>query len=104
MWRANIILITVLFWTAPVWAEVEPSGKMRVLALQCLACHGENAQTDNALPSLARLPASYLIQALREFKSGQRLGTLMPAIVAARSDREIVALARALVETWDLFR
>ena len=60
----------------------------------CTACHGENGRSDNTMyPMLAGQYESYLYQALKQYKSGQRQNAVMAGMVANLSDRDMRDLA-----------
>ena len=60
----------------------------------CAACHGETGNGDNpAYPKLAAQYASYLAQALRDYRSGARTNAIMAGFAAPLSDDDIENLA-----------
>ena len=69
--------------------------RARSLAATCAACHGTDgrATTEAALPGLAGMPAPYLAEQMKAFKSGVRTGTLMPQLAKGYSDAQIEQLA-----------
>ena len=69
--------------------------RTRTLAATCAACHGTDgrATTEAALPGLAGMPAPYLAEQMKAFKSGVRTGTLMPQLAKGYSDAQIEQLA-----------
>ncbi len=53
-------------------------------AVVCSACHGQNGHSTNGeWPSLAGQHASYIVEQLKAFKSGQRANPVMAPMVAA---------------------
>jgi cytochrome c553 len=60
----------------------------------CAGCHGTDGVSKGAAPSIKGLPASYLGQAMKDFKSGARPGTIMGRIAKGYSDKEIDAMAQ----------
>ena len=69
--------------------------RARSLAATCAACHGTDgrATSEAALPGLAGVPAPYLVEQMKAFKSGARTGTLMPQLAKGYSDAQIEQLA-----------
>jgi cytochrome c553 len=60
----------------------------------CAGCHGvDGNSTVGANPRLAGQYESYLLQALRQYKSGQRQNLLMGGMVAALSLQDMKDLA-----------
>ncbi len=69
--------------------------RARSLAATCAACHGTEGRAAQgaSLPGLAGMPAPYLAEQLKGFKSGARPGTLMPQLAKGYSDTQIEQLA-----------
>jgi cytochrome subunit of sulfide dehydrogenase len=69
--------------------------RTRSLAATCAACHGTagRAVEGAAVPGLAGLPAAYLAENMKAFKSGTRMATVMPQIAKGYSDAQIEQLA-----------
>ena len=69
--------------------------RARSLAATCAACHGTDgrATAGAALPGLAGMPAPYLAEQMKAFKSGARAGTLMPQLAKGYSEAQIEQLA-----------
>ena len=70
--------------------------RTRSLAATCGQCHGTDGHAIDAaaLPGLAGLPASYLVEQMSSFKSGTRPATVMHQIARGYSDAQIDQLAR----------
>ena len=68
--------------------------RARSLAATCAACHGTDgrATAGAALPGLAGMPASYLVEQMKSFKSSVRPGTVMPQLAKGYSDAQIEQL------------
>jgi cytochrome c553 len=67
----------------------------RAKAVQCQACHGLDdglARIPQA-PHLAGQNETYLVKALRDYRSGARKDPMMSVVAAGLSDREIEDLA-----------
>ena len=70
--------------------------RTRSLAATCAQCHGTDGHAIDgaAVPGLAGLPASYLIEQMSAFKSGARPATVMHQIARGYNDAQIEQLAR----------
>lgn len=63
-------------------------------AQTCAACHGANGISDSdQFPILAGQYKDYLIQALHEYKNGQRNNPIMKGMAAGLTDDDIKNLA-----------
>lgn len=64
-------------------------------SVACQACHGDtgNKSIDDATPKLGGQYESYLLHALRSYKSGQRKNLIMSGQVANLSDIDLRDLA-----------
>lgn len=64
------------------------------LAQTCVACHGDGgASTVDTNPKLAGQYESYLLQALKSYKSGDRQNAIMAGFAAALSEQDMADLA-----------
>jgi cytochrome c553 len=64
------------------------------LSATCAACHGADGNsTIEANPILAGQYESYLVQALKDYRSGARQNAIMAGFAAALSDQDIRDLA-----------
>lgn len=64
------------------------------LSQTCAACHGVGgASTVAANPKLAGQYESYLVQALKAYKSGDRQNAIMSGFAAALSEQDMADLA-----------
>ncbi len=61
------------------------------LAGECVACHRTNSET--AIPPINALPAPYFIEALREYRDGERDHELMRSVARSLGASEMEALA-----------
>lgn len=60
----------------------------------CAACHGtDGSPVLPEYPNLAGQHADYLLQALRDYKSGKRKNAVMAGIVASLKDEDFVAIS-----------
>jgi cytochrome c553 len=93
MWKfPRPFLVAALMPAAVAHAAASPPPARLGL---CATCHGRNgvAQIPGA-PNLAGEPYQYLLQALHEYRTGQRDVPVMRAAAGPLSRREIEALAR----------
>ena len=65
----------------------------KVKAAMCAACHGVNGEGIAANPALAGKKEDQLIQAMKEYKSGQRDNAVMKGILSSLSDQDLANLA-----------
>jgi cytochrome subunit of sulfide dehydrogenase len=65
------------------------------LAATCANCHGSNGVVVNgsAVIGLAGLPASYMVEQMKAFKSGARPATVMHQLAKGYSDAQIEQMA-----------
>ena len=59
----------------------------------CFNCHGTNGRGHSAIPPLAGLSKSYIIEQINAFKSGTRSATVMQQLAKAYTDDEIARAA-----------
>jgi cytochrome c553 len=72
-------------------SDVEATGP----ALQCVACHGKNGISVNAMwPTLAGQHEDYLLQALKKYRDGSRGDPVMGAQAALIAEEDLPRLAR----------
>jgi cytochrome subunit of sulfide dehydrogenase len=99
--RTPLILSLLLAATA---ATAQPAAsntaatellRQRTLAAACAQCHGTagKAAPGTPLASLAGMPAAYLTQQMKAFKTGERTATVMHQIAKGYSDEQIAQLA-----------
>jgi cytochrome subunit of sulfide dehydrogenase len=85
---AAVAVVLASTASAAFAAPVGPAG-----ASSCTGCHAANPGVDSPIPRLnGRNPAETAAQ-MREFKTGQRKGTVMDRISKGFSDAEIQAIA-----------
>ena len=65
----------------------------KVKAAMCAACHGVNGEGIAPNPALAGKKEDQLIQAMKEYKSGQRDNAVMKGILSSLSDQDLANLA-----------
>ncbi len=74
-------------------------GRKLVEARNCRNCHNPDYSGRSQMPRLANQREDYLLKALRDYKSGQRIGygsATMPEEVAGLSDNDLADLAHYL--------
>jgi cytochrome c553 len=93
------LLLTVLFGTAlsltgaTAWAAGD-AAKGKEKSTLCASCHGADGNsTIPANPRLAGQHASYLLQALHDYKSGARNNPIMAGFAGALSEQDMQDLA-----------
>jgi len=96
--RVGVTLALASVFSACVVAQEPPtpqSLRARSLAANCAACHGTDgrAAAGTLLPGLAGVPAPVLIEQMKAFKTGARVGTVMPQLAKGYSDAQIEQLA-----------
>jgi len=65
-----------------------------MLANTCAGCHGTNGVSAGpAMPTIAGMPAPYMIMLMEEFKSGDRPSTIMGRLAKGYSDKETAQIA-----------
>ena len=69
--------------------------RVQALAATCANCHGTGgkAVTGSAVPGLAGIPAVYMVEQMKAFKSGARQATVMHQLAKGYSDTQIEQLA-----------
>ncbi len=93
--RAPLLLVTLLVAAGSALAQDAQALRARSLAATCAQCHGTEGRAIDgaAVPGLAGMPAPYLAEQLKGFKSGARAGTVMPQLAKGYSDAQIDLLA-----------
>ncbi|HEX5488353.1 MAG TPA: cytochrome c [Rhodanobacteraceae bacterium] len=94
--RKLLVLTLILAGFAPGVAPAETSAPERPARLGlCAACHGEDGHARiPGAPNLAGQPYRYLLQALHEYRSGQRSAPVMRAATGPLTDKDTQELAR----------
>ena len=87
------VAAALLLFAGAAGAGGDPSaGKAK--AEPCAACHGETGNADNpAYPKIAGQYQTYLEQALRDYRSGDRSNAIMAGFASPLSDQDIEDLA-----------
>jgi len=91
---AAVLLLGALLssWAGTAYARDPIAGKAR--AAMCATCHGSMglSQLPNA-PHLAGQPAIYLVEQLKNYRSGKRQNEMMQVMAKPLTDQEIDNLA-----------
>jgi cytochrome c553 len=74
---------------AAMTASAEPPAG----AAACSGCHPSSTRVTSPVPRLAGLDQAAIIRAMQEFRSGQRIATVMDRIAKGFTDAEIQAIA-----------
>ena len=62
-------------------------------AAACTGCHPASTRVPSPVPRLAGLDRAAIVRAMQDFRSGQRLATVMDRIAKGFTDEEIQAIA-----------
>lgn len=91
-----LVLTSMLAVFAPGVALAATPAPVRPARLGlCAACHGEDGHARiPGAPNLAGQPYQYLLQALHDYRSGQRNAPVMRAAAGPLTDKDMQALAR----------
>jgi cytochrome c553 len=67
----------------------------RSLAATCANCHGTDGRAvpNSTVPSIAGMPAAYITEQMKAFKSGARPATVMHQLAKGYSDEQIASIA-----------
>lgn len=74
-------------------AASAPKAAPLYFAGNCANCHGTDGKGASAIPLLAGRDKAYLLEALRNFKSGARPATIMHQLSKGYTDEELELLA-----------
>lgn len=96
MKKLVIVLLSALVTTIAsqaTLAQGDPAAGQAKSAL-CATCHGVDGNSELSInPKIAGQKASYIVKQLQDFKSGNRVGVTMAAMVAALSDEDMADIA-----------
>ncbi len=87
MTRFTVAALAVLLGTGAALAEGPPG------AASCSGCHAANARVETPVPPIKGRSPADIADAMIEYKSGKRPGTIMDRIAKGFSDEEIRAIA-----------
>ena len=89
----QILLVSCLLTVNTAANSVELS-QGAMLSNSCAACHGTHGKSPGAIPSINSKSASFLSQALKDFRSGTRSSTVMGRHAKGYTDEEIELIAQ----------
>jgi len=93
----QVPLLALAILGSPVSAQAQDASALylRSLAATCANCHGTAGRPvpNPAVPGLAGIPAGYMIEQMKSFKSGARSATVMHQLAKGYSDAQIEQLA-----------
>lgn len=85
------LLLSVLFVLGAPLSVADDLAYGEYLAGECVACHRVGAE--GGIPPINSLPATYFVEALKEYKDGERAHELMGTVARSLGDAEMEALA-----------
>ncbi|MDH3658584.1 MAG: hypothetical protein OEU92_00925 [Alphaproteobacteria bacterium] len=88
---AGLLLGTSILWCNVTDANATDLAYGEYLAGECVACHRAGSET--AIPPINALPAPYFVEALREYRDGERDHQLMRSVARSLGQAEMEALA-----------
>jgi len=91
----NATRVSVAAFVLVIGAATASAAEAPVGASSCSGCHATNAQAQTPVPPLKGRAANDIADAMTEYKSGKRQGTIMDRIAKGFSEEEIRAIA-----TW----
>ena len=91
--KRSLVLLLLCLAPLSIYAKGDPAEGQKK-AQVCEACHGPTGKSvDPTYPNLAGQYASYLIQALHDYRSGDRTNAIMAGFAANLSNQDIEDLA-----------
>jgi cytochrome c553 len=89
------MLLTGLLAGTAAQAQDAKTLQLNSLAATCANCHGTGGRAIDgaAVPGLAGMPANYIVEQMKGFKSGVRPATVMHQLAKGYSDAQIEQLA-----------
>jgi cytochrome c553 len=94
-WRPLVAALVLGSAAAGAAAQDAKTLHLKALAATCANCHGTmgKAVEGASVPGLAGMPASYIADQMKAFKTGTRPATVMHQIAKGYSDAQIDAIA-----------
>jgi len=79
----------------PAAAQDAGALRLKALAATCANCHGTQGRAVDgaAVPGLAGMPAAYMVEQVKAFKSGARPATVMHQLAKGYSEAQIEQVA-----------
>jgi len=78
---------------ASIAAAMVASAEPPAGAASCSGCHPSTVRVTSPVPRLAGLDRAAIVRAMQDFRSGQRVATVMDRIAKGFTDDEIQAIA-----------
>ncbi len=89
-----ITSLALLVWMVPAAHAEGNAAAGKNKAVVCFACHGRNGNSlDSQYPRLAGQYPAYIVQALKEYKDGQRKNPLMVGFASTLSQQDRMDIA-----------
>lgn len=89
----NIVILSLLFFGTFALAGDADLGKAKAEQV-CKTCHGMDGNgIDETYPKLAGQYADYMVQALKDYRSGARKNAIMAGFAATLTDEDIENVA-----------
>lgn len=85
--------LTMCCFGMPALADDSHVTVARNYAAACAGCHGTNGASVSGIPALTGMPKERLIQAFKDFRSGNRPATIMHQVAMSYDDAQISLLA-----------
>jgi len=86
--------LVIVFGALTSSAYAQDPNAARSLAATCFTCHGtDGISVNNVPPSIAGQNKDYLLQQLKDFKSGKRPATIMHQQAKGYSDEQLERIA-----------
>ena len=90
-------LLKLIFITsvacAPLVGLAQQAPAPNYFVANCFNCHGTEGRGQTAIPPLAGLSATYIVEQMSAFKSGARPATVMHQLAKGYTDEEIARAA-----------
>jgi len=92
---AAVVATALLFTAVSAYGQSAQALQTRALAATCANCHGTdgNALQGQAMPRLAGLQKTYIVEQMQAFRDGKRPATVMHQLAKGYSNEQIDALA-----------
>ena len=90
---ARVLAISLVATAAWSSAHAQSSAHARSLAATCANCHGTDGRSDGSLPGLAGVDKGYMVQQMKDYKTGKRTGTIMHQLAKGYTDEQIEQIA-----------
>jgi sulfide dehydrogenase cytochrome subunit len=87
--RASLLAVGCAFALPAAAATPSPS----MLAYPCAGCHGTDGESVYSAPILKGQSKEDIVRAMREYRDGTRVGTIMQRIAKGYTEAEIEAMA-----------